>query len=83
MKDGRWPFVVIAHVDAFEVTSVASAGIALLGVLVSLFLVRRTDQVHAGPTFSRRSRWSSPPRAARRRSPGGRHGRGPAQSADG
>ncbi|HET7443389.1 MAG TPA: hypothetical protein VFJ57_01880 [Solirubrobacterales bacterium] len=34
-----------------------SAGIALLGALVPLFLVRRTDRVAAGPIFSRRSRW--------------------------
>lgn len=51
------PEVISAHVSAFEVTFAASAGIALLGALVALALVRKTDRVAAGPVFSRRSRW--------------------------
>jgi len=51
------PVVADAHVTAFQVTFAASAGIALLGALVSLFLVRRTDRVARGPVFGRRSRW--------------------------
>ncbi|HUB99504.1 MAG TPA: MFS transporter [Solirubrobacterales bacterium] len=51
------PDIAASHVNAFEVTFAVSAGIALLGALVSLFLVRRTDRVAAGPIFSRRSRW--------------------------
>jgi EmrB/QacA subfamily drug resistance transporter len=51
------PFVVAAHVDAFQVTFAVSAGIALLGALVSLLLVRKSDRVHKGPIFTRRSRW--------------------------
>ncbi len=53
------PEVIASHVDAFQVTFAASAGIALLGALVTLFLVRRSDRVAAGPVFSRRSRWIS------------------------
>jgi EmrB/QacA subfamily drug resistance transporter len=49
--------VVKAHVTAFEVTFAASAGIALLGAIASVILVRRRDRVAAGPIFSRRSRW--------------------------
>lgn len=51
------PEVISAHVDAFQVTFAASAGIALLGAIVCLFLVRKTDRVGIGPVFSRRSRW--------------------------
>jgi EmrB/QacA subfamily drug resistance transporter len=51
------PVVADAHVTAFQVTFAASAGIALLGALVTLVLVRRTDRVVAGPIFGRRSRW--------------------------
>jgi len=51
------PYVVAAHVDAFQVTFAVSAGIALLGALVSLLLVRKSDRVRQGPIFSRRSRW--------------------------
>ncbi len=49
--------IVDSHVTAFQVTYAASAGIALLGAVVALFLVRRGDRVAAGPIFSRRSRW--------------------------
>ena len=34
-----------------------AAGIALLGALVSLVLVRRSDRLSAARVFSRRSRW--------------------------
>lgn len=51
------PDVAASHVNAFEVTFAVSAGIALLGALVSLLLVRHTDRVKTGPIFSRRSRW--------------------------
>jgi len=49
--------VVAAHVDAFQVTFAASAGIALLGAIVTAILVRRSDRLAKGPIFSRRSRW--------------------------
>jgi hypothetical protein len=51
------PDVAASHVTAFEVTFAASAGIALLGAVVCLVLVRKTDRVAAGPIFGRRSRW--------------------------
>jgi EmrB/QacA subfamily drug resistance transporter len=54
---GVVPDVIASHVAAFQVTYAASAGIALLGALVSLLLVRRDDRLKAGPIFSRRSRW--------------------------
>ncbi|HJZ36347.1 MAG TPA: MFS transporter [Solirubrobacterales bacterium] len=55
------PDVVASHVTAFEVTFLASAGIALLGALVTFVLVRKTDRLKTpGPgVFSRRSRWIS------------------------
>jgi EmrB/QacA subfamily drug resistance transporter len=49
--------VVAAHVTAFQVTFFASAGIAALGAVFSLLLVRRTDRVRSGRVFGRRSRW--------------------------
>lgn len=49
--------VVASHVTAFQVTFGASAGIALLGALVSLLLVRKSDRVKTGRIFGRRSRW--------------------------
>jgi hypothetical protein len=51
--------VIASHVHAFEVTFYASAGIAVVGALVSLILVRKRDRVKPGATgvFSRRSRW--------------------------
>jgi EmrB/QacA subfamily drug resistance transporter len=52
------PDVIASHVSAFQVTFAVSAGIALLGALFSLLLVRRTDRVKVG-AFSRRSRWIS------------------------
>jgi len=51
------PAVIASHVDAFQVTFAASAGIALLGALCCLFLVRRSDRIVSGPVFGRRSRW--------------------------
>lgn len=47
----------LAHVDAFEITFVVSAGIALLGALCCLALIRRGDRLVGGPAFGRRSRW--------------------------
>jgi EmrB/QacA subfamily drug resistance transporter len=53
------PDVIASHVAAFEVTFFASAGIAIVGALVSFVLVRRRDRVKPGATgvFTRRSRW--------------------------
>jgi EmrB/QacA subfamily drug resistance transporter len=52
------PDVIASHVSAFQVTFAVSAGIALLGALCTLLLVRKTDRVKVG-VFSRRSRWIS------------------------
>ena len=49
---------VLAHVDSFRITFLASAGIALLGALVCLVLVRRENRFYVGPAFGRRSRWT-------------------------
>jgi hypothetical protein len=49
--------VVASHVTAFQVMFSASAGIALLGAIFSLILVRKADRLKTGPVFSRRSRW--------------------------
>lgn len=51
------PEVIASHVEAFQVTFAASAGIALLGALACLLLVRRGDRTVSGPIFGRRSRW--------------------------
>ncbi len=54
--------VIASHVTAFEVTFYASAGIALVGALVTFILVRKTDRLKtpgAPGVFSRRSRWIS------------------------
>lgn len=51
------PDVIASHVTAFEVTFYASAGIALLGAVVSFVLVRKRDRVKAAGVFTRRSRW--------------------------
>jgi EmrB/QacA subfamily drug resistance transporter len=53
------PDVVASHVLAFEVTFFASAGIALLGALCTLILVRKRDRLKgkAAGVFTRRSRW--------------------------
>jgi EmrB/QacA subfamily drug resistance transporter len=53
------PYVIESHVGAFEVTFYASAGIALLGAIVTFILVRKSDRLKTpGPgVFSRRSRW--------------------------
>jgi EmrB/QacA subfamily drug resistance transporter len=48
---------VSAHVSAFELAFSVSAGLALVGALVMLLLVRRSDRVAKGQIFSRRSRW--------------------------
>src|ERR1700761_2239126 len=55
------PNVIASHVTAFEVTFFASAGIALLGALVTFVLVRKSDHLRPGGVcvFSRRSRWIS------------------------
>jgi EmrB/QacA subfamily drug resistance transporter len=52
------PDVIASHVTAFEVTFYTSAGIALLGAISCLLLVRKADRVKAG-VFTRRSRWVS------------------------
>jgi EmrB/QacA subfamily drug resistance transporter len=49
--------IIAAHVEAFQVTFTVSAGIALLGALFTVILVRRSDRISTGPIFSRRSRW--------------------------
>lgn len=51
------PDIIAAHVTAFEAIFVVSAGIALLGAVSSLLLVRKGDRVKTGPIFARRSRW--------------------------
>ena len=50
-------YLINTHIDAFQVTFVATAAIALLGAVACLILVRRTTRVAEGPIFSRRSRW--------------------------
>jgi len=49
--------LIQGHITGFEAAFFASAGIALLGVLMSIFLVRKDDRFESGPIFSRRSRW--------------------------
>lgn len=49
---------VLAHVDSFRITFLASAGIALLGALACFVLVRRESRLYIGPVFGRRSRWT-------------------------
>jgi EmrB/QacA subfamily drug resistance transporter len=51
--------VTQSHVDAFELMFFISAGIAVLGALACLLLVRKSDRVTTGPIFTRRSRWVS------------------------
>lgn len=48
---------VLAHVDSYRLTFFTTTGIALLGALVCLLLVRRNDRFYQGPVFGRRSRW--------------------------
>ena len=48
--------VIDAHISAFELMFLVTAGIALVGALVSLALVRRGDPVKER-VFGRRSRW--------------------------
>jgi EmrB/QacA subfamily drug resistance transporter len=47
---------VAAHVDAFQAVFSISAGIALIGAIACLLLVRRSDR-RLGAVFGRRSRW--------------------------
>jgi EmrB/QacA subfamily drug resistance transporter len=52
--------VIASHITAFEVTFFASAGVALLGALVTFILVRKSDRLKTpggSGVFSRRSRW--------------------------
>ena len=49
--------LIQGHIDAFRLTFLSSAGIALLGAIACFVLVRRTTKVAQGPIFSRRSRW--------------------------
>ncbi|MQA73905.1 MAG: DHA2 family efflux MFS transporter permease subunit [Solirubrobacterales bacterium] len=49
--------LIHAHIDAFQLTFVSTAAIALLGAVVCFLLVRRTSRVSEGPVFGRRSRW--------------------------
>jgi len=48
--------VIDAHISAFELMFLVTAGIAMIGALVSLLLVRRGDPVRE-KVFGRRSRW--------------------------
>ncbi len=49
--------IINGHAAAYEVTFLFAGGLALLGALACLLLVRRGDPVKEGPVFSRRSRW--------------------------
>jgi EmrB/QacA subfamily drug resistance transporter len=49
--------LINSHIDAFQLTFVATSAIALVGALACFVLVRRTTRVAEGPIFSRRSRW--------------------------
>jgi EmrB/QacA subfamily drug resistance transporter len=53
------PDIIASHITAFEVTFYASAGIALLGALVTFILVRKSDRLKpdGAGVFTRRSRW--------------------------
>jgi EmrB/QacA subfamily drug resistance transporter len=55
------PDIVASHVAAFQATFYASAGIALVGAIVTFVLVRKNDRVKPGAAgvFTRRSRWIS------------------------
>jgi hypothetical protein len=46
-----------SHVEAFRITFVVTAAIALVAALLCAALVRRVDRVAEGPVFGRRSRW--------------------------
>ena len=54
---GSLPIATDSFVHAFDVTMLAVGGIALLGALCALVLVRQSDRVAEAPVFSRRSRW--------------------------
>ncbi len=45
------------HIDAFQLTFYATAGIGVVGAIACFVLVRKTTRVAEGPIFSRRSRW--------------------------
>ena len=60
-------YIISVHIDAFQVTFVASAVIGLLGAIACFILVRKSTRVAQGPIFGRRSRWISPTPGARRR----------------
>lgn len=47
-----------AHIGAFQLTFVVSAGIAVLGALACWLLVRTESRTMSGPVFGRRSRWT-------------------------
>ena len=49
---------LLAHVDSFRITFLASTAIALLGALACFVLVRRENRFYVGPVFGRRSRWT-------------------------
>ena len=50
-------YLMQAHIDAFQVMFVSSAGIAVVGAIACLVLVRRRAASAEGPVFGRRSRW--------------------------
>jgi EmrB/QacA subfamily drug resistance transporter len=47
-----------AHVDAFRLTFLVTAGIALVAAVLCLVFVRRVDRVAERRVFGRRSRWA-------------------------
>jgi MFS family permease len=49
--------LISGHIDAFQLTFVVSAGLALIGALACFVLVRRTPRIIEQPIFGRRSRW--------------------------
>lgn len=49
--------IIDLHASAYELTFFVAAGIALLGAIASLALVRKSDRVSKARVFSRRSRW--------------------------
>ncbi len=52
------PIVTDSFVDAFRLTMLVVAAVALAGALIVFVLVRRTDRVAQAPILSRRSRWA-------------------------
>jgi len=49
--------VLQGHISGFELMFTVSAGIAVVGALMALLTVRRSDRVVKGRVFARRSRW--------------------------